>query len=507
MERLDAPVQHEEFELSLPPAPESAERVLILEQLSVGYGDNVLLHDIDLVLRKGEKVGLLGPNGTGKTTLLKTVLGELPPLKGTARIGSRVKVGYFSQSYERLAPRQTLLDNFLVEYGFTEERTRSLLGGMLVHGDDVFKEIGTLSGGQKARLVLLKLVLDGANCLVLDEPTNHLDIMARETVEAALTAFDGTVLVVSHDRYFINEIADRIWELEDHRVYDYKGNYDFYLEEKAKRQAQQTAEIVPGKPAAKTESETESRPTKNAGKNKRTYSPQEAEKLLAKVELSIREQEALLGVLEQRLADPASHTDPEASAALAAEHAALQAEIGKLMLRWNKTRMERVMTDKDYMQLALQEARAAAAIGEIPIGAVLVVAETVVARAHNMRETWNDATAHAEIIVIREACKRLGRWRLEGAALYVTVEPCPMCSGAIVNSRIEKVVYGCPDAKAGGAESIFNIISNSNLNHKAQVVSGVCEAECAQVMKDFFRRRRLENRQAKADRTESSIEN
>ena len=116
------------------------------------------------------KVGLLGPNGTGKTTLLKTVLGELPPLKGTAQIGNRVKVGYFSQSYERLAPKQTLLDNFLVEYGFTEERTRSLLGGMLFHGDDVFKEIGTLSGGQKARLVLLKLVLDGANCLVLDEP-------------------------------------------------------------------------------------------------------------------------------------------------------------------------------------------------------------------------------------------------------------------------------------------------------------------------------------------------
>jgi len=232
-----------------------------------------------------------------------------------------------------------------MEYGFTEERTRSLLGGMLFHGDDVFKEIGTLSGGQKARLVLLKLVLDGANCLVLDEPTNHLDIMARETVEAALTAFDGTVLVVSHDRYFINEIADRIWELEDHRVYDYKGNYDFYLEEKAKRQAQQTAEIVPGKPAAKTESETEIRPTKNAGKNKRTYSPQEAEKLLAKVELSIREQEALLGLLEQRLADPASHTDPEASAALAAEHAALQAEIGKLMLRW-----EELMTAAEAVQ-------------------------------------------------------------------------------------------------------------------------------------------------------------
>lgn len=334
--RMDAPVQHEEFALRLPPAPESAERVLILEHLSVGYGENVLLHDIDLVLRKGEKVGLLGPNGTGKTTLLKTVLGELPPLKGSAQIGNRVKVGYFSQSYERLAVQQTLLDNFLVEYGFTEERTRSLLGGMLFHGDDVFKEIGTLSGGQKARLVLLKLVLDGANCLVLDEPTNHLDIMARETVEAALTAFDGTVLLVSHDRYFINEIADRIWELENHQVYDYKGNYDFYLEERAKRRQQQ-ADAVGSRPEQKkTAAGTAGTTAKSTGKSKRGYSPQDAAKLLAKVELSIREQEALLGVLETRMADPHSHTDPQASAALAAEHEALQTEIDKLMLRWEE---------------------------------------------------------------------------------------------------------------------------------------------------------------------------
>ncbi|WP_365364124.1 tRNA adenosine(34) deaminase TadA [uncultured Phascolarctobacterium sp.] len=155
------------------------------------------------------------------------------------------------------------------------------------------------------------------------------------------------------------------------------------------------------------------------------------------------------------------------------------------------------MMDEEYMQLALQEARAAAELGEIPIGAVLVVDGVVVARAHNMRETWNDATAHAEVIVIQEACKKLGRWRLSNSALYVTVEPCPMCSGAIVNSRIDRVVYGCPDAKAGGAESIFNIISNPNLNHTAKVSSGVCEAECAQVMKDFFKRRRAENKLAK----------
>ncbi|MDY4919887.1 MAG: tRNA adenosine(34) deaminase TadA [Phascolarctobacterium sp.] len=157
--------------------------------------------------------------------------------------------------------------------------------------------------------------------------------------------------------------------------------------------------------------------------------------------------------------------------------------------------METKKSHEEYMQLALEEARKAAALGEIPIGAVLVHEGEVVARAHNMRETWQDGTAHAEVIVIQEACKKLGRWRLSGCSLYVTVEPCPMCSGAIVNSRIDTVVYGCPDVKAGGAESIFNIITNPNLNHTATVISGICELECAQVMKEFFKRRRAENKE------------
>ena len=160
-----------------------------------------------------------------------------------------------------------------------------------------------------------------------------------------MTAFDGTVLVVSHDRYFINEIADRIWELEDHRVCDYKGNYDFYLEEKAKRRLLQAAVPSSAPVQRKAAPEPISSTVKSSGRHKRAYSPQEAEKLLAKVELSIREQEALLGVLEGRMADPDSHTDPEASAALAAEHAALQAEIEKLMLRW-----EELMTAAEALQ-------------------------------------------------------------------------------------------------------------------------------------------------------------
>lgn len=336
LERMDAPVKNEEFELRLPPATECADRVLIMEDLSIGYGEKVLARGINITLRRGEKAALLGANGTGKTTLLKTILGEIQPLKGKAKIGNRVQIGYFSQSYERLDPKQTLLENFVMEYGFTEERTRSMLGGMLFHGDDVFKEIGTLSGGQKARLVLLKLVLDGANCLVLDEPTNHLDIMAREAVEAALTAFDGTVLVVSHDRYFINEVADRIWEIEDGQLKDYKGNYDFYLAEKQKAAAaaaEAMAASVQENVKQKADNKAQVQPVKAADKKQR-YSPEEAARLLPKVELSIREQEAMMKLLEVQMADPANHEDPDHSAAMAAEHDAYEQKIAELMEKW-----------------------------------------------------------------------------------------------------------------------------------------------------------------------------
>ncbi|MEG1412589.1 MAG: tRNA adenosine(34) deaminase TadA, partial [Acidaminococcaceae bacterium] len=147
-------------------------------------------------------------------------------------------------------------------------------------------------------------------------------------------------------------------------------------------------------------------------------------------------------------------------------------------------------TDEEFMHLALDEAAKAATLGEIPIGAVLVLEDKVIAKAHNMRETWQDATAHAEVIAIRQACEKLGSWRLTGATLYVTIEPCPMCAGAIVMSRLSRLVYGSPDSKAGAAESLFNIVNNPALNHTVTTFSGVCSAECTQLMQDFFRQRR-----------------
>lgn len=148
------------------------------------------------------------------------------------------------------------------------------------------------------------------------------------------------------------------------------------------------------------------------------------------------------------------------------------------------------MDDHDYMGVALEEAHKAFDIGEVPIGAVLVMDGEIISKGHNMRETWNDATAHAEVIVIREACRKLGRWRLTGATLYVTIEPCPMCAGALVMSRVDRVVYGSADYKAGAVESIFNVVQHTALNHKLLVTAGVRTDECAGIMKEFFRKRR-----------------
>lgn len=348
LERMDSPIHKESFELRLPPATESANKVIILEDLSVGYPNNILVKALNNEITRGEKVALLGANGSGKTTLLKTLLGEEKPLKGRTKVGNRVQIGYFSQSYERLNAKQTLMDNFLEEYGLTDEQTRGLLGGMMFHGDDVFKEIGTLSGGQKARLVLLKLVLDGANCLVLDEPTNHLDIAAREAVEGAIEAFDGTVLVVSHDRYFVREIASRIWEIEDKTIVDYKGDFEFYQTEKAKHLAKKEAQKAESEEKeTKKNTKSDLKESKNDVKKieatikvkptkKARFTVLEAEQKIKKVERSIREQEVLISFVEKEIASPIFYDDQEEAAKTVEKHEKMQASIDKLMEEWEE---------------------------------------------------------------------------------------------------------------------------------------------------------------------------
>lgn len=153
--------------------------------------------------------------------------------------------------------------------------------------------------------------------------------------------------------------------------------------------------------------------------------------------------------------------------------------------------MVNYMDDAYFMQLALCEAKTAATAGEVPIGAVLVIDGEIIAKAHNMKEEWLDPTAHAEIIVIRKACEKLKRWRLTGATLYVTLEPCPMCAGAIIHSRIDRLVYGAKDPKAGAVDSLFNMLQNDALNHQLKIRSGVLDKECSAVLKDFFQEKRV----------------
>lgn len=230
LERLDAPETSQTLRFTFPPAPPSADKVLTVEELYLGYGDTDVVKDVSFMIRRGEAVGLIGPNGAGKSTLVKSVVGEIIPEAGFIDIGNRVRIGYFSQEHEELNPRWTVAEEIMNHFNFSEEKARRVLGSFLFRGDDVFKLVGELSGGERARLALLKLFLEGDNFLILDEPTNHLDIPTREVVEDALRRYEGTVFVISHDRYFLDAVTKRTLVLADGAITDYAGNYSYYKE-------------------------------------------------------------------------------------------------------------------------------------------------------------------------------------------------------------------------------------------------------------------------------------
>lgn len=230
LERLDAPETSQTLRFTFPPAPPSADKVLTVEELYLGYGDTDVVEDVSFMIRRGEAMGLIGSNGAGKSTLVKSVVGEIIPEAGFIDIGNRVRIGYFSQEHEELNPRWTVAEEIMNHFNFSEEKARRVLGSFLFRGDDVFKLVGELSGGERARLALLKLFLEGDNFLILDEPTNHLDIPTREVVEDALRRYEGTVFVISHDRYFLDAVTKRTLVLADGAITDYAGNYSYYKE-------------------------------------------------------------------------------------------------------------------------------------------------------------------------------------------------------------------------------------------------------------------------------------
>lgn len=219
--------------LSFQPDTVSGQDVLLAEGLEKSFGEKHLFSEMDIQIRRGERVALIGGNGTGKTTILKIINGMVPQDAGTVRLGAKVKIGYFDQEHHTLHADKTVFDEIGDAYPtFDNTRIRSVLAAFLFTGEDVFKRVGDLSGGERGRLSLAKLMLSGANFLVLDEPTNHLDVTSREILEQALNEYTGTLLYVSHDRYFINRTATRILELENGKLTSWQGNYDYYAEKK-----------------------------------------------------------------------------------------------------------------------------------------------------------------------------------------------------------------------------------------------------------------------------------
>lgn len=244
MERLDKPEAGKKAaNMTFQSEKTSGNVVLTVENVAIGYDGEVLSEPINLDLRKMNAVAIVGPNGIGKSTFIKSIVEQIPFIKGEKRFGANVEVGYYDQTQSKLTPSNTVLDELWNDFKLTPEvEIRNRLGAFLFSGDDVKKSVGMLSGGEKARLLLAKLSMENNNFLILDEPTNHLDIDSKEVLENALIDFDGTLLFVSHDRYFINRVATHVLELSENGSTLYLGDYDYYVEKKAEVEMTQTEE-------------------------------------------------------------------------------------------------------------------------------------------------------------------------------------------------------------------------------------------------------------------------
>lgn len=334
LERLEAPETSHSLDFKFPPAAMSADKVLVLDHVSIGYKtDDPIIDDVSMVVRRGESVALIGPNGAGKSTMVKAIVGELFPTEGHIDIGNRVQVGYFSQEHEELHDRWQVVDEIINNYNFTEEKARNVLGAFLFKGDDVFKLVGDLSGGERARLALLKLFLQGDNFLILDEPTNHLDVPTREIVERALQQFGGTCFIISHDRYFLDQVSTRTLVLENKGITEYLGNYSYY-KEKLKEQNDIAAltEHVEEVPKDKAKTETKVVPSNDESKPKpNTYM---VEKQLAEVEEEIARLEATMKMYEVQLANPVVQQDLEEMANISKQLSNTESSLQVLYEKW-----------------------------------------------------------------------------------------------------------------------------------------------------------------------------
>ena len=337
IQRIDKPAEIQtQMRLSLEPRVISGNDVLTVESLSKSFPGQTLFNDISFQIKRGERVALIGNNGTGKTTLLKILNGILPADYGSFSLGSKVQIGYYDQEHHVLHSEKTIFEEISDTYTtLTETEIRNMLAAFLFTGDDVFKLISSLSGGERGRVSLAKLMLSEANFLILDEPTNHLDIASKEILEEALNSYTGTVLYVSHDRYFINQTATRILELTNQAVVNYIGDYDYYLEKKDEL-TEKYAPVQVNNSASPLSDCTE------ASNGKLTWQQQKEEQArrrkqeneLKKTEARIEELETRDKEIDETLVLPDVCTNVGRCAELSREKEAILAELEELYEKW-----------------------------------------------------------------------------------------------------------------------------------------------------------------------------
>jgi ATP-binding cassette subfamily F protein 3 len=329
IERVERPQEYRPLCLDLGDAIRSGDLVVGLHELAVGYEPEAPLFTAqEFELRRGQRVALLGPNGSGKTTLIRTMLGEVAPLAGRVRIGVGVRVGYFAQGRMDLDYNKTVLETVLDASDLTASQARSLLGRYRFSGDDAFKRVSNLSGGEQARVALAVLALQGANLLILDEPTNHLDIPSQEVLQEALSEFGGTLLIVTHDRYLINRLATHVWAIEGRQLWEFKEGYEAYHEwREQRRQRKQALPETAGGQLEERRRVREAR--KAAGREAARRTRRQSD-----LEEAIHQLETRLTQLEVQLAAASEEKAVERVRQLGAEYASVEVELDGLLAAW-----------------------------------------------------------------------------------------------------------------------------------------------------------------------------